>query len=73
MTQPLFLHCRNCMTALPVSVSAQEWSRLSVSINTEGLLTVACHRCGMDVARFTLASPPKVTCELCEKGVEHQH
>lgn len=73
MSEPMYLHCRNCMDARPSDQSMDEWSRLDVALIDESTLEVSCRRCKLPVTQFDLAVPRYVDCELCGKGIEHHH
>lgn len=73
----MFLHCATCIKEKPKTISMENYARLSVSINEDGL-QIFCVRHNMSVVRLdpvTLLDFMEHTpsCQQCQEGIPHKH
>lgn len=62
-----YLHCARCV------MESQRPARIAVGL-TPGGIQVWCERHRCNVALIELSEPMDIPpCELCERGVDHQH
>jgi len=73
----MFLHCSTCIKSKPKTISMENYARLSVSIDEDGLL-IFCVRHNMSVVRLDpvtllnfMEQPP--VCQQCQEGTPHKH